>query len=90
MKSKNFQSTHLPGVEQDKKPWAPITKMAECFGCSANALRNWGRAGSFGCKQIGPKLFIVCIPEAVEFYTDKYPNIEINHKIIDSLVQSTV
>ncbi len=69
--------------------WVPLTKLAKPLGCSTIALHSWGKKGEFGYRRLGPKLFVVCVPEVLSFYTSKYPNIEINHEELDAVLQPT-
>lgn len=77
----------IPDV--DTKKWASVRDLARCFHCSTNAVHIWGRAGEFGYRQLGPKKFVACISEAVKFYTSKFPNVEIDHQTINTLMQSS-
>lgn len=77
-----------PTIDSDEI-WVPITKLAKPLGCSMFALHDWGKKGKFGYKQLGPRLFVVCLPEVLAFYTSKYPNIEIDLEEIDAVMQHT-
>lgn len=69
--------------------WGPLAKVAKCLHCSRKYLHDQGRAEKFGYRQTGPRLFEVCIPDVVKFYTKEYPNIHIDHKELESLAYST-
>lgn len=84
-----METTTAPTVDNDAEYWAPITKLAKTLHCSTFALHTWGRAGNFGYRQIGPRLFVVCVPEVLAFYTSKYPNIAIDLEEIDAVMQHT-
>ncbi len=76
-------------VAAHRKEWVPVAKVAPHFNCSAPYLHRCGRAGMFGYRQHGPRQFELHLPEAINFYTAKYPGIHIDRKALTSLMQST-
>lgn len=79
----------MSSVANNIEVWAPVSKVAPCLHCSANYLHKCGRAGLFGYRQSGPKLFELRLPEAIDFYTAKYPNIAVDREALESLMHST-
>lgn len=67
--------------------WAPALKVARIIGCSHFAIHDWGKRGEYGYQQLGPRLYVVCVPEVVAFYSPRYPNIKINLEALDVLMK---
>jgi hypothetical protein len=84
-----MKTWNVPAANGNHEIWIPLPATARCLHCSPDVMRKWGRSGKFGFKQIGPKKFLVQAKEVLSFYTEKYPNIEIDRDMINSLMQST-
>lgn len=69
--------------------WVTVPVAARCLRCSNTIIYLWGRAGRFGYSQIRPKMHIVNLQEAIAFYKNRFPNVELDLEAIDSVMQST-
>jgi hypothetical protein len=69
--------------------WVQACKLYKHLRCARNTLRNWRLSGRIKYRQPSPHSILVYAPEVVEKYTERYPNIEIDHAAIEDLIQSS-